>query len=37
MHVSNIEGYDYMDTEPNFIYKRKKKEKKRLGILQREI
>lgn len=37
LHVSNIEGYDYMGTEPNFIYRRKKKEKKRLGLLQREI
>lgn len=37
LHVSNVEGYDYMATHPAFIYQRKKKEKKRLGILQREV
>jgi hypothetical protein len=34
--IRNIEGYDYMDIKPDFIYKRKKKDKFRLGLPHKE-
>lgn len=37
LQVASIEGYDYMGAQPAFIYHRKRREKKRVGLLQRGV